>query len=78
MLSLISLLPLGIRHLYLIFFGILFFLEETLQKKINEKEGLEKILKKLEIRATFSGKIYFSDNFREKQCKNWDRDNLYR
>jgi putative peptide zinc metalloprotease protein len=47
-----------------------FVLEKTLQKKINEKEGLEKILKKLEIRATFSGKIYFSDNFREKQYIN--------
>ena len=44
-----------------------FILEESLQKKQNELEGLEKITKKFEIKADFDGKIYFYNAFKENQ-----------
>lgn len=44
-----------------------FILEESLQKKQNELEGLEKITKKFEIKADFYGKIYFYNAFKENQ-----------
>ena len=47
-----------------------FILEENLQRKLNEKSGLEKIVNKFEVKATFDGKIYFNDKFREKQYVN--------
>jgi putative peptide zinc metalloprotease protein len=44
-----------------------FILEENLQKKQNELDGYEKVVKKFEIRANFDGKIYFFDVFKENQ-----------
>lgn len=47
-----------------------FVQEETLLKKQNELDGLEKIIKKLEIKASIDGKIYFNDNFKIDQWIN--------
>lgn len=44
-----------------------FILEESLQKKQNELEGLQKVKDKFEIRASFDGKIYFKDSFKKDQ-----------
>lgn len=47
-----------------------FILEESLLKKMNELEGLKKVAEKFEIKASFDGKIYFYDNYKEKQWVN--------
>ena len=44
-----------------------FILEETLSKKINELDGLKKVIKKFEIKAPFEGKIYLNDNYKINQ-----------
>ncbi|MFY4749284.1 site-2 protease family protein [Aliarcobacter butzleri] len=44
-----------------------FVLEESLLKKQNELEGLKKIKDKFEVRASFDGKIYFTNNFKQNQ-----------
>lgn len=47
-----------------------FILEESLLKKMNELEGLKKVAEKFEIKASFDGKIYFYDNYKENQWVN--------
>lgn len=44
-----------------------FVLEESLLKKENELEGLEKIKEKFEVRASFDGKIYLTNSFKQNQ-----------
>ena len=44
-----------------------FVLEETLSKKINELDGLKKIIKKFEVKAPFDGKIYLNDSYKKNQ-----------
>ncbi|NCB12440.1 MAG: HlyD family efflux transporter periplasmic adaptor subunit, partial [Erysipelotrichia bacterium] len=44
-----------------------FVLEESLLKKENELEGLEKVKEKFEVRASFDGKIYFTNSFKQNQ-----------
>ena len=44
-----------------------FVLEETLSKKINELDGLKKVIKKFEIKAPFDGKIYLNDSYKKNQ-----------
>ena len=44
-----------------------FILEESLSKKQNELEGLLKVKDKFEIKAPFSGKIYFTNDFKLNQ-----------
>ena len=36
-------------------------------KKENELEGLEKVKEKFEVRASFDGKIYFTNSFKQNQ-----------
>ena len=47
-----------------------FILEESLLKKMNELEGLKKVAEKFEIKASFDGKIYFYNNYKENQWVN--------
>lgn len=44
-----------------------FILEETLTKKINELDGLKKIIEKLEIKAPFDGKVYLNNSYKTNQ-----------
>ncbi|WNL33775.1 HlyD family efflux transporter periplasmic adaptor subunit [Arcobacter cryaerophilus gv. pseudocryaerophilus] len=44
-----------------------FVLEENLLKKENELEGLQKVKEKFEVRASFNGKIYFTNSFKQNQ-----------
>ena len=44
-----------------------FILEETLSKKVNELEGLRRIIEKFEVKAPFDGKIYFNDVYNKNQ-----------
>ena len=44
-----------------------FILEESLSKKINELDGLKKIVEKFEIKAPFDGKIYLNDSYKINQ-----------
>lgn len=44
-----------------------FILEETLTKKINELDGLKKIIEKLEIKAPFDGKVYLNNSYKINQ-----------
>ena len=44
-----------------------FILEETLSKKINELDGLKKVIGKFEIKAPFDGKIYLNDSYKKNQ-----------
>jgi len=44
-----------------------FVLEESLLKKENELEGLKKVKEKFEVRASFDGKIYFTNSFKQNQ-----------
>ncbi|MDD2895881.1 MAG: HlyD family efflux transporter periplasmic adaptor subunit [Aliarcobacter sp.] len=47
-----------------------FILEESLLKKTNELEGLKKVTEKFEVKASFNGKIYLFDSYKEKQWVN--------
>lgn len=47
-----------------------FILEENLSKKINELEGLKKIIEKFEVKAPFDGKIHFNDVYKKNQWVN--------
>ena len=47
-----------------------FILEESLLKKENEVEGLEKVRNKFEVKADFDGKIYFYNTFKKNQWIN--------
>lgn len=47
-----------------------FILEENLSKKINELDGLKRIIEKFEVKAPFDGKIYFNDVYKKNQWVN--------
>lgn len=47
-----------------------FILEESLSKKINELDGLKKIVDKFEVKASFSGRIYFYNSYKQNQWIN--------
>ncbi|MDD2888812.1 MAG: HlyD family efflux transporter periplasmic adaptor subunit [Aliarcobacter sp.] len=47
-----------------------FILEESLLKKTNELEGLKKVTEKFEVKASFDGKIYLFDSYKENQWVN--------
>lgn len=53
-----------------------FIFEENLSKKINELDGLRKIIEKFEVKAPFDGKIYFNDVYKKEQWVN-KKDSIF-